>query len=152
MHLSNYDLSVIMWRRKSLLRWEMWRRRRPKSHPQSQQGVSATMKEPREGQGRGPHRRFSRPPRACYIPLLQTLYQNLTALLIVKAGDPFGEKIVTNPETDFMFLGLQTKVLNKHHPSPSLLSSPTTWEASLLPLFFFYKHVCCLNGPNLLFV
>lgn len=32
------------------------------------------------------------PPRACYVPLLQTLYQNLTSLLIVKAGGPFGGK------------------------------------------------------------
>lgn len=151
MHLSNYDLSVTIWSRKSLLRWETGRRRRLKIHPQSQQGVSAAKKEPQEGQSRGPHLRFSRP----YVPLLQTLYQNLTSLLIVKAGGPFGGKIVTNLEIDldpFIFLGLQTKVLNKHHPSPSLLSSPTTWEASLLPLFFSYTHVCCLNGPNLLFV
>lgn len=58
-----------MWSRKSLLKWEMGRRwRRPKIHPQSQQGVSAAKKEPQEGQGRGPHLRFSRPSKDILCP------------------------------------------------------------------------------------
>lgn len=51
-----------------MLRWETGRRRRLKIHPQSQQGVSAAKKEPQEGQGRGPHLRFSQPSKDILCP------------------------------------------------------------------------------------